>query len=91
MALVESNNIRFYCEACERGFSTERALQQHVENSKIHKKEVKRQGKTLPRLPAFTLGTRPNALQHGANRYESRGQLEETKNQIAWSSTDLQL
>ena len=53
MASIGSNVPNVYCEVCDRRFSTEKALQQHVKESKIHKQEVARQGKMALILPAL--------------------------------------
>lgn len=69
MAAIQLNNTTPRCGLCDRVFVTEDALQSHVENSKVHKKEVKRQEKELNKAVTLIPGTASSTMLYGHQSY----------------------
>ena len=71
MAAIHLDDTTPYCGFCDRVFVSKQALQSHVENSKVHKKEVKRQEKQPIKAAMLTPGTVSSTVLHG---HQSHGQ-----------------
>ncbi|MCJ1246717.1 hypothetical protein MMC30_003926 [Trapelia coarctata] len=82
MAAIQLNNTTPNCGLCDRVFVTEKALQSHMENSKVHKKEVKRQEKEPIKAATLTPGTLSSTILYG---HQSHGQAINMKNYQAAS------
>ena len=87
VALIQPSNTKVNCVLCEREFKTAKALQLHVENSKIHRKEVKLQRKQAEKSGTPISGTISSTIQYGHGSYKQAG---ESKNVLASAFIALQ-